>query len=73
MKGDQEFIRLGMAHAQQGLPRYKFQDPHLQRLYDRGYSLEEGLVETIRKRCASCGEVYQAMGGTRYCSRCRGS
>lgn len=73
MKGDDEFIKMGAAHAAAGIPRYHFQDPHLQALYDKGYKLEAALIETIRKRCASCGEVYQAMGGTRYCSRCRGS
>lgn len=72
MKGDQEFIRLGMAHAQQGLPRYKFQDPHLQALYDRGYKLESGLTVAIKKRCASCGSIFQTNSEdpARYCGRC---
>jgi ribosomal protein S27AE len=73
MKGDDEFMKLGVVHAAGGLPRYKFHDPHLQKLYDTGYDLE-GAVQKLaqqRARCAGCGDIFNSNGQHNYCGRCR--
>jgi len=63
MKSDVEFRQLGYMDARQGKPRYKFQDPHLQKLYDNGYDLfnefqeAAGLPGRIEKVCHKCGAV----------------
>jgi hypothetical protein len=33
-----EHYQLGKEHAFAGYPKYKFQDPYLQKLYDEGYN-----------------------------------
>jgi len=74
MKGDDEFMKLGQAHAAQGLPRYKFQEPHLQKLYDLGYDLESGVLKLVAKRrCRGCGHLLSPSPeypSDTYCPRC---
>jgi hypothetical protein len=42
-----EHRKLGCEHASQGLPRYKWSDPHLQEAYDEGYRLVNELEEKV--------------------------
>jgi hypothetical protein len=72
MKGDDEFIKIGAAHAAAGQPRYKFKDPYLQKLYDEGYNLNNELKDLVEKRrhnnCRRCG--VRILPEFTYCNGC---
>jgi len=62
MKGDDDFVKLGAAHAAAGMPRYRFQEPHLQALYDKGYELHDHLLEPPQPaviQCQNCSYRYR--------------
>lgn len=71
---------VGRRDARNGEPRYKFQDPHLQKLYDEGYNsydgdpLVGGEIFEIRsngfKPCRGCNRQIPN-GPSNYCGRCR--
>jgi hypothetical protein len=44
-----DHYHVGRQHGQAGERRYKFQDPHLQAEYDRGYNEAEQEWNTIQK------------------------
>lgn len=50
MKRDDEFVELGRLDAQLGMPRYRFQAPHLQELYDKGFNEPWEAMKKGRKK-----------------------
>jgi hypothetical protein len=73
-KDDEIHTQLGIEHAAMGLPRYKYQDPRLQQLYDKGYNSEADEryePEAFnRHRCPRCGKSM-TNSFYAYCSNCR--
>jgi hypothetical protein len=69
MKGDEQFRLLGAHHAAQGLARYKFYDPHLQKLYNEGY--DHGTHDVVFRTCEQCGADMVTATKSRYCRNCR--
>jgi hypothetical protein len=68
---DETIFKLGMAHAAQGLARYKFQDPYLQNLYNKGYDGGDEVASTLKVRlCEMCGRPTHSTK-QRYCATCR--
>jgi hypothetical protein len=48
MERKSDHYHVGMDHAAAGLPRYKFQDQHLQKEYDKGYDAYQRLLDCER-------------------------